>query len=401
MIALMRSTLAWGLCALTLSGAALAAVLSVSVAGTDWATILPEAEPPSEGVFISVLDGAWLVALASIGGFVASHRPENPVGWLLSAVPGLLVLTLLGEAVYWHGASADPQDPSGLAELGAWVANVSWVPAVIVVLVLLPLLFPTGRPPTPRWGKVAWMGVAAGALLFVRSALARGPLENFPWLDNPLGVVDMPVAVDAVGVALWFSSALAAAASLVVRFRRSRGVERQQLKWFTAAGTLLVLAFAVSFSLAGVIGDDASWAIIASAFLALGLAVGIGVLRYRLYDIDVVINRALVNGALTATLATTYLVVVLLVGLAVGRSGFAVAVSTLAVAGVFGPARSRIQAAVDRRFYRRRYDATRTLEAFGSRLRDELDLEALGADLRNVVDETMQPAHVSLWLRPS
>jgi hypothetical protein len=401
MIAPMRSILAWGLCVLTLAAAALAAVLSIAVSGTDWGAILPEAQPPSEGLLISLLDGAWLVALAGVGGFVASHRPENPVGWLLSAVPALLVLTLLGEAVYWYGASEHPQDPGGLAELGAWVANTSWVPAVIVVLVLLPLLFPTGRPPTPRWGKVAWAGVAAAVLLFVSSAFSRGPLENFPSLDNPLGVIDMPGAVDAIGVALWFASALAAAASLVVRFRRSRGIERQQLRWFTAAGSLLVVAFALSFSLSGVIGEDASWAIIATAFLALGLAVGIGVLRYRLYDIDVVINRALVYGALTATLAGTYLLVVLLVGLAVGRSGFAVAVSTLAVAGLFGPARARIQAAVDRRFYRRRYDAARTLEAFGSRLRDELDLEALGADLRGVVDETMQPAHVSLWLRGS
>jgi hypothetical protein len=401
MIAAMRSMLAWGLCALTLAVAAVAAVLSLSVAGTDWAAILPEAEPPSEGIFIAVLDGAWLVAVAGIGGFVASHRPENPVGWLLSALPAWLALTLLGEALYWHGASEHPDDPGTLAELGAWIANCSWVPAVIVVLVLLPLLFPTGRPPTPRWRVVGWTGAVAGGFLLAATAFARGPLENFPWLDNPLGAVDVPAAVDAIGVALWFGSALAAAASLVVRFRRSRGVERQQLKWFTAAGTVVVLAFAVSFSLEGVIGDEASWAIIATAFLALGIAVATSVLRYRLYDIDLVINRALVYGALTATLAATYLVVVLVVSLAVGRSGLAVAVSTLAVAGVFRPARSRIQAAVDRRFYRRRYDAARTLEAFGVRLRDELDLEALGADLRGVVDETMQPAHVSLWLRPN
>jgi hypothetical protein len=405
MIARMRSRrttiLAWGLCALTLCAAAVSAALDASIAGTDWAAILPQAERPAEGVFTTVLDVAWLVAFAGVGAFVSSHRPDNPVGWLLGALPALLVLNFLGESYYWYAAERSAGDPGTLAELGAWVANTSWVPAVIVVLVLLPLLFPTGRPPTPRWRVVAWTGVAAGVLLLAASAVNEGPLENYPWIDNPLGVADVPAVVDAAGLALWFGSALAAAASLVVRFRRSHGVERQQLKWFTAAGSVLVFAFALSFSLAGVIGDDASWAIIATAFLALALAVGISVLRYRLYDIDVVINRALVYGALTATLAATYLVVVLLVGLAVGRSGFAVAVSTLAVAGLFGPARSRIQAAVDRRFYRRRYDAARTLEAFGTRLRDELDLEALGADLRGVVDETMQPAHVSLWLRRS
>ena len=403
MIGAMRShratILAWGLCALTLAAAALAAVLSVSVAGTDWGAILPAAEPPSEGVFISLLDAAWLVAFAGIGAFVASHRPRNPVGWLLGALPALLVCNFVGEAYYWYAAREDPRDPGTLAELGLWLANTAWIPAVIIVLVLLPLLFPTGRPPTPRWRVVAWLGGAAGAVLVMGNAFARGPLENFPWVDNPLGVTHVPGVVDALGVALWFASALAAAASLVVRFRRSHGVERQQLKWFTAAGSQLVVAFALSFSLAPAIGDDASWVIIATALLAVALAVAIGVLRYRLYDIDLVINRALVYGALSATLAATYLVVVLLVGLAVGRSGLAVAVSTLAVAGLFGPARSRIQAAVDRRFYRRRYDAARTLEAFGARLRDELDIEMLGADLRAVVNETVQPEHVSLWLR--
>jgi hypothetical protein len=393
--------LAWGLCALTLAWAAVGAVLAAQVAGTDWAAILPEAEPPSESTFTAVLDVAWLVAFAGVGAFVASHRPENPVGWFLSAIPALLVFNFAGESYYWYVAHEHPRDPGTLAELGAWATSTSWVPAVIVVLVLLPLLFPTGRPPTPRWRVVAWMGAAAGVLLFLSAAVAEGPLENYAWIDNPLGVAEVPGVVDAIGVALWFASAVAAAASLVVRFRRSRGVERQQLKWFTAAAGQLVLAFVVSFSLAEVIGDEASWAIIATAFLALGIAVAVGVLRHRLYDIDVVINRALVYGALTATLAATYLVVVLLVGLAVGRSGFAVAVSTLAVAALFGPARSRIQATVDRRFYRRRYDAARTLEAFGARLRDELDLEMLGTDLRGIVDETMQPAHVSLWLRPS
>ena len=185
----------------------------------------------------------------------------------------------------------------------------------------------------------------------------------------------------------------------MVRFRRAHGAERAQIKWFTFAAAQLVVAFAVSFSLAPVIGEQESWVIIAMALLALALAVAIGVMRYRLYDIDVVINRALVYGGLTATLGAAYLGTVLLVGLAIGRSGFAVAVSTLAVAALFGPARARIQALVDRRFYRHKYDAERTLEAFAARLRDEVALDALDSELRGVVRSTMQPAHVSLWLR--
>jgi hypothetical protein len=396
----MSRILAWTLCALTLAAGAYSGALSIADAGTDWAAILPPGGAPSnDGVWVSLLDVAWLVGFSVVGALVASHQPRNPIGWVLGAIPATLMLIFVGESVYFHAAKRNPGDPGGAAELGLWIANTVWVPAVLLVLVALPLLFPTGRPPAPPWRIVGWAAIAGGVLLWSGTAFLPGPLENYSWVDNPLGVAWMPGFVNWVGFALWAASALAAVASMIVRFRRSHGVERQQLKWFTTAAALLLCSFVLSFALAPVIGEDASWGFIALGLLGVDLAVAIAILRHRLYDIDVVINRALVYGALTATLGALYLALVLLIGLAVGRSGFAVAVSTLAVAALFGPARARIQGAVDRRFYRRKYDAQRTLEAFAARLRDEVALDALDSELRAVVRSTMQPAHVSLWLR--
>ena len=234
------------------------------------------------------------------------------------------------------------------------------------------------------------------------TAFTPGPLRNadFGWIDNPLGIEGLPLGTLAdVSFWVWGAAALAAIASLVVRYRRSHGIERMQLRWVATAGCLLLLSFVANAALSPWLGD-ASWFFMLFGLLAMAGAVAIALLRYRLYDIDVVINRTLVYGALTATLAGAYVGSVLLLQLVLSPgSDLAIAVSTLAVAALFRPARGRIQAAVDRRFYRRKYDAHRTLESFAGRLRNQVALDAIAGELRAVVAETMQPGHVSLWVR--
>ena len=352
---------------------------------------------------LSALFAGILLVFGLVGALVASRLPHNPIGWLF------IVLALL-EGVYelafgytHYTLHADPGSLPG-AEWVAWVSN--WTgPLSPVFIVAALLLFPDGRPPTPRWRWVLWLCIPQVALSLMQYALAPGPIDEFPSLDNPIGLDGVPWLADVNSEPFISVLVIAAAAALVVRFRRSHGVERQQVKWFAFAAGLMAAFLIVGGLAQSVIGEERSDDSIAAGFVfaafisGVPISAGIAILRHRLYDIDVVINRTLVYGALTATLGATYLGLVLLLGLAVGESNLAIAASTLAVAALFRPARARIQAAVDHRFYRGRYDAAQTLEGFGSRLREELDLEALGADLRGVVRETMQPAHVSLWLR--
>ena len=234
-------------------------------------------------------------------------------------------------------------------------------------------------------------------------AFAPGPLEDYDRVVNPLGasgaVGDVTEVMLGLGFPMFALAAILSMASLVVRFRRSAGVERQQLRWMAAAATLVVLGWLLNALLDQAFGINSAY-FLPIVLLSLPVAAAVAVLRYRLYDLDLVVNRALVYGALTALLAGSYLGLVLLLQEVLSPdSDFAVAGSTLAVAALVRPARSRIQALVDRRFYRRRYDAAQTVEAFSGRLRDEVELDALSGELRGVVEETMQPAHVSLWLR--
>ena len=367
------------------------------------------AQVPSEvldsadnSLVLSALFAAILLVFGLVGAVVASRLPANPIGWMFLALALLEGTFELAFGYAHYGLNADSGALPGV-EWAAWVSN--WTsPLSPPFLVAALLLFPDGRLPTPRWRWLLWLCAPLAALVVMQYALAPGPIDEFPSLRNPMGLDGASWLAEVRSEPLIFALILAAAAGLVVRFRRSHGVERQQVKWIAFAAGMMA-AFLVVGGIAGsLFGGGESIAagfVFAACIAGVPIAAGVAILRHRLYDVDVVINRTLVYGALTAMLGGTYLGLVLLLGLAVGESDLAIAASTLAVAALFRPARARIQALVDRRFYRRRYDAERTLQGFGGRLREELDLETLGGDLREVVRETMQPAHVSLWLRRS
>jgi hypothetical protein len=298
----------------------------------------------------------------------------------------------------------------------AWVGNWIWVPAHGCIALLF-LLFPNGRLLSPRWRPVTWAALGATAVLLIAAACHPGPLEVggstgdaevLPGFDNPLGVAAFGPIVAAMVVVVQAIEVLGIA-SLALRFRRSRGEERQQLKWVAYAGVfygLLTVVLVVGHS-SGLIPEEGTlWLEVLDQATAFGLlvAIAVAVLKYRLYDIDRIINRTVVYGLLTAALGLCYvagsLVFVLVTGAGSDPPNWLVAAATLAAAGAFRPARRRIQAAVDRRFNRRRYDAAKTIEAFSARLRDEVDLDTLSAELLAVVDQTMEPTMASLWLRP-
>jgi hypothetical protein len=406
-----RSRLAWVICALTVAAALALVVLAIAdpnAAGPMHANPSgPTAHDKPQGGYapLAMLTAIVFSSLAVVGAIVAARRPRNAVGWLLAVGALLWTLAVLSNAVYWHMAFGRPDAPAA-ADFVAWFGTWALFPAFVILLGLVPLLFPTGAPPGPRWRVVGWTAVVAGGVTAVSTALTPGPLEisDYPWLDNPLGIGGLGLGTIAKGsVVVSGATVLAALTSLVVRYRRARGIERLQLRWVASAACLLVLC-TVGGSLASPwIGSGAGWVALLFGLLAVAAGLAVALLRYRLYDIDVVINRTLVYGGLTATLAGGYLGGVLLLQLMLSGvtqdSGLSVAASTLAVAALFRPARARIQEGVDRRFYRRKYDAQRTLESFSARLRDEVALDALSAELRAVIADTMQPAHVSLWLR--
>jgi len=360
----------------------------------------------------------WLVntviaiGFSTVGVVITPRLPRpNPIGWLFCTI-GLVggvrlfvaeyaIVTLLAEP-----GSLPSMLPGG--ETLAWVSSWVWV-LHLGLFVFLALLFPDGRPPSSRWRPLVWgsgVVVVAGT---VSVALWPETARGFDLLNRPLGT---EVATDIINPVetIVYALGLIAAASLLARLRGSKGVERQQVKWFTYAVAVLAtsatLAYMVSESMGEVWLDRVSSVLVIASVVGLPVAVGIAILRYHLYNIDLIINRTLVYGSLTAVLAGLYFGSILVLqllfrALTGGGSQLVVVASTLAIAALSNPLRRRIQSFIDRRFYRRKYDAAKTHAAFSAKLRDETDLYALSDDLVGVVRETMQPAHVSLWLRPN
>jgi hypothetical protein len=349
------------------------------------------------------------LVFAIVAALIVSRQRRNTIGWVLMVVVGAFVVGTPLENYTEHVAPSSPA-PTAVLLLVVWFSNWNWLLLIFPLLFIL-LLFPNGRPPTSRW---RWVGVAAivwAALFVLMVTLSRRLTTPDLSLDNPIGIlgkgtVELLASVWIAGLLLLLA---ACASALFVRYRRANDTEREQIKWLLYACAVFVVVY-----VGGTIGEVAGsnsvggyiWGILFGLCLVmLPAAIGIAVLRYRLYEIDVVINRTLVYGSLTALLVAIYFGGVVgsqfvFRALSGGESQLAVVASTLAIAALFNPLHRRIQSFIDRRFYRRKYDARKTLEAFSAKLREETDLEALNGELVEVVTETMQPAHVSLWVRP-
>jgi hypothetical protein len=386
-----QARLAWGVCLLVIALVLVKIPLLVPLLGSASVD-----NPVGESLFQTLS-----VPFAAVGALIAARRPANRVGWLLLVG----ALSLSSTQLAWTYVLSVAPDGGPASGLVGWLGN--WLPwPALGALILLLLLFPDGRVLSRRWRPIAWAATAwcVATMLFMAlypQLIADQRLENPIGLTGRAGELMKGMQSSALaGIPL--ALVLLAALSLLLRFRRSQGVERQQLKWFAYVVALVIANIALSSidRRLAVVAGVLHWLLI----MCIAGAIGLAILRYRLYDIDRLINRTLVYGLLTALLASVYAAMVLFVGqlsggIDAGSPSWAVAGATLAVAALVQPARRRIQQVVDRRFNRRKYNTAQTIEAFSTRLRDEVDLDTLSAELLAVIDQTMQPTTVSLWLR--
>ena len=351
-----------------------------------------------------------VVSFSIIGAIIASRLPGNPVGWLFCAAGCTIAVAYLSAEYAIYTLLARP-DSLPIGEALAWLAFWVWIPSIGCIVLSL-LLFPDGDLPSSRWRWLAWLTVLVTIAGAVWVALSPGMIGNLRFIRNPLGIEGLPRGYKPVQTIMSALLLVAAVSTLGLRLLRTRGIERQQIKWpafvavVAAVGSVLYdTAISEAIGLRWL--EWAGYVVVVAALVCFPISFGIAIVRYRLHEIDTLINRTLVYGSLTVFLAIVYFGGVTATE-AIFRTitgqerqpQLAVVVSTLVIAALFNPLRRRIQAFIDRRFYRKKYDAAKTLEAFSAKLRKETDLEALSDNLVGVVRETMQPAHVSLWLRP-
>ena len=357
----------------------------------------------------AAVDALWATGFFAFGvvaTVIVMRLPRHRIGWLFMWTAVLMSIELWLARI---GQNALEVDHVGFDDRLAWVTNWLWLPPLVLLTVHLPLYFPNGNALSLRWRAVGWIGGLATAASVVAAALRVGPLDTpFPTVINPFGTPPFDASTQTAAETLWFASAIAAIGAITIRFRGSAGIERQQIKWLLVSlvpGLGLVIVSVVWAATGGAPGQIPYAALLIVPVWTAGVAVAsaVAIFRYRLYDIDLVINRALVYGATTALIVAAFVVgiVVLQALLRPFTSGseIAVAASTLANVALVQPIRRRIQGVVDRRFYRSRYDAGRTLDDFSVRLRDQVALDAVRTDLLDAVRESVQPAHASVWLR--
>jgi hypothetical protein len=389
-----RTALAWGLWLATFGF--LAAGLAVTVAVVRPLTLRVLGAGAVDAVTFSL-------GFAIVGLVLTLRRPANPIGWLYAAA-GLAGCLTTPLAPWVDQLIAEHRPLPLAAQLAAVIGDLNWVTPIALGVTLPALLLPDGHLRTPRWRLVVAASVAGIILILVGGSVAPGPLQNWP-IDNPFGLGGVAGtvawAVLYTGVALHWSSLVAALVCVVLRFRSSQGVERQQLRWVGAGAAAAVVGLLLAFP--GVFGllPSRTTDVVLVGVLCPPVGVAVAVLRYRLWDLDRLVSRTVTYVLVTALLVIPYVLIVPAAGrLAAGSGNLAVAAATLAAAALFQPLRRRIQRTVDRRFNRRRYDAARTVERFAARLRDQVDLDALQGELLTVVDQTMQPTQAWLWLRP-